>query len=380
MFKNNPNSLKYSSKSTIIITAGGTGGHMYPAESLVWEFNKIGWNIILISDLRGSNFLNTFPTNIKVHTQNVTSLNFRNPFFLIYSIYLLIKAILYSSYLLLLYKPSIVVGFGGYPTFPTIFAAKFLGFKVVLHEGNAVLGKVNKFFSRKVNAIACGFWPTIAPNGSKLYFTGNPIRNNIISKKIKPFKFSSTGRLKIVVIGGSQGATLFSKIVPESISKLPISIKKRINIFHQARSLDCQNLKKKYEIIGINSEVKSFFHNIEDIFSDAHLIIARAGASTISEVLFFGRPLILIPIRNAIFDHQKLNASLLSNKEAAFCINEDECINDYLTKKILEILTDNKLAIKLSSNAKSMAVPEASVKLKEIILKNLNGEMIESKN
>ena len=96
---------------------------MYPAESLVWEFNKSGWNIILISDLRGSKFLKTFPTNIKVYTQNVTSLNLRNPFFLIYSIYLLIKGIFYSSYLLLLYKPSIVVGFGGYPTFPTIFAA-----------------------------------------------------------------------------------------------------------------------------------------------------------------------------------------------------------------------------------------------------------------
>ena len=372
--------MKYSSKNTIMITAGGTGGHMYPAESLVWEFNKSGWNIILISDLRGSNFLKTFPDNIKVYTQNVISLNFKNPFFLIYSIYLLIKGIFYSSYLLLLYKPSIVVGFGGYPTFPTIFSAKFLGFKVVLHEGNAVLGKVNKFFSRKVNAIACGFWPTIAPNGSKLFFTGNPIRMNILSKKIKPYKFPSTGRLKIVVIGGSQGATLFSKIIPESISKLPISIKKRINICHQARSLDCQNLKKNYDMIGINSEVKSFFYNIEDIFLDAHLIIARAGASTISEVLFFGRPLILIPISNAIFDHQKLNARLISNKEAAFCINEDECMNDYLTKKILEILTDNKLAIKLSNNAKSMAVPEASLKLKEFILKNLKGEMIEFKN
>ena len=380
MLKNNPNHIKYSSKNTIIITAGGTGGHMYPAESLVWEFNNSGWNIIVISDLRGSKFLKTFPTNIKVYTQDVISLNFRNPFLLIYSIYLLIKGIFFSSYLLLLYKPSIVIGFGGYPTFPTIFSAKFFGFKVVLHEGNAVLGKVNKFFCSKVNAIACGFWPTIAPKGSKLYFTGNPIRKTFLSKKIKPFKFSLTGRLNIVVIGGSQGANLFSNIIPESISKLPISIKKRINIFHQARSSDCQNLKKDYEIIGVNSDVKSFFYNIEDIFSDAHLIIARAGASTISEVLFFGRPLILIPIRNSVFDHQKLNAGLLSKKEAAFCINENECTNDYLTKKILEILINNKLAVKLSSNAKSMAVPEASIKLKEFILKNLNGEVIEFKN
>ena len=377
MFKNNTN---HSPKNTIVITAGGTGGHMYPAESLVWEFNKSGWNIIVISDLRGSKFLKNFPDNIKVYIQNVVSLNFKNPFFLIYSIYLLIKGIFFSSYLVLLYKPSVVVGFGGYPTFPTIFSAKFFGFKVVLHEGNAILGKVNRYFCKKVNTVACGFWPTIAPSGSKLYFTGNPIRTKILSKRIKPYKFSSSGSLNIVVIGGSQGANLFSQIIPESITKLPVYIKKRVNISHQARSSDCQNLKKIYARIGINSDVRSFFDNIEDIFSNAHLIIARAGASTISEVLFFGRPLILIPIRNAIFDHQKLNASILSNKEAAFCINEDECENNYLSKKILEILTNKKLAIKLSSNAKSMAVPEASLKLKELILKNLNGEMIEFKN
>ena len=156
--------------------------------------------------------------------------------------------------------------------------------------------------------------------------------------------------------------------------------KKRIHIFHQARSSDCKKLKKEYQKLGIKSEVENFFYNIENIFSDAHLIIARAGASTISEVLFFGKPLILIPIRNSIFDHQRLNANILSVKEAAFCIDEKEYTSDYLANKISKILLDNKLANKLSSNAKNLAVPEASLNLKDIVLKIVNGDIIEFKN
>ena len=380
MSKDDSLRINLSTKSTILITAGGTGGHIYPAESLAWELSKVGCKVIIISDERGKKFIKAFPPNIRIFIQNIKSLNFKNPLKILFSIYLLLKGVLYSSYLLTLYKPSLVVGFGGYPTFPTILAAKLFGIKIVLHEGNAVLGRVNKLFSRKVNAIACGFWPTIAPSGSNLYFTGNPLRNNILSKKTKSFKLPSNGKLNLVVIGGSQGANFFSKIVPDSVSKLSIHLKERIHIIHQARSSDCQDLKKKYKKMGIKSDVKNFFYNIEDIFSDAHLIIARAGASTISEGLFFGKPLILIPIRNSIFDHQKLNASLLANKDAAFCIQENECTSDYLAMKISKILSDNKLAIKLSNNAKNMAVPEASLNLKEIILKIFNGEVIEFKN
>ncbi|MFL2802410.1 MAG: undecaprenyldiphospho-muramoylpentapeptide beta-N-acetylglucosaminyltransferase [Paracoccaceae bacterium] len=380
MSKDNSLKIDLSTKSTILITAGGTGGHIYPAESLAWELSKVGCDVIIISDERGKKFIKAFPPNIRIFIQNIKSLNFKNPLKILFSICLLLKGVLYSSYLLIIHKPSLVVGFGGYPTFPTILAAKLFGIKIVLHEGNAVLGRVNKLFSRKVNAIACGFWPTIAPSGSNLYFTGNPLRNNILSKKTKSFKLPFNGKLNLVVIGGSQGANFFSKIVPDSVSKLSIPLKERIHIIHQARSSDCQYLKKKYKKMAIKSDVKNFFYNIEDIFSDAHLIIARAGASTISEVLFFGKPLILIPIKNSIFDHQKLNASLLANKDAAFCIQENECTSDYLAMKISKILSDNKLAIKLSNNAKNMAVPEASLNLKEIILKIFNGEVVEFKN
>ena len=378
--KNNLPKTKFFTKKTILITAGGTGGHIFPAECLAWEFNNIGWDVMFISDKRGSRFVKTLPPDLKIFIQDVVSLNFRNPFKLLLSIYMLLKGFFYSSYLLTIYKPCVVVGFGGYPTFPTILAAKILRFKVVLHEGNAVLGRVNKFFCRKANAIACSFWPTNAPSGSKLFFTGNPLRNNILAKKTKLFNLPRNGKLNLVVIGGSQGANFFSKIVPASIAMLSMSLKKRIHIFHQARSFDCQLLKKEYQKLGIKSEVENFFYNIEDIFSDAHLIIARAGASTISEVLFFGKPLILIPIRNSIFDHQRLNAKILSVKEAAFCIDEKECTSNLLSNKISKILLDNKLANRLSSNAKNLAVPEASLNLKEIVLKIVNGDIIEFKN
>ena len=380
LLKNNLPKTNFFIKKTILITAGGTGGHIFPAECLAWEFNKIGWDVIVISDKRGSRFVKTFPPDIKIFIQDVVSLNFRNPFKLLLSIYMILKGFFYSSYLLIIYKPCVVVGFGGYPTFPTILAAKIFRFKLVLHEGNAILGRVNKLFSRNANAVACGFWPTIAPSGSKLFFTGNPLRNKILSKKTKLFKLPQNGKLNLVVIGGSQGANFFSKSIPDSVSKLSTSLKKRLHIIHQARTPDCQILKKEYQKLGIKYEVKNFFYNIEDIFSDAHLIIARAGASTISEVLFFGKPLILIPIRNSIFDHQRLNANILSVKEAAFCIDEKECTSSYLAKQISKILSDNKLAKKLSSNAKKLAVPEASLNLKEIVLEIVNGDIIEFKN
>ncbi len=380
LFKNNLPKSNFFIKKTILITAGGTGGHIFPAECLASEFNKIGWSVIFISDKRGSRFIKNFPPDIKIFIQDVVSINFRNPFKLLLSIYMLLKGFFYSSYLLISHKPCVVVGFGGYPTFPTILAAKIFHFKIVLHEGNAVLGRVNKFFARKANAVACGFWPTIAPNGSKLFFTGNPLRNNILSKKNKLFKLPRNGKLNLVVVGGSQGANFFSKIVPVSVSKLSTSLKKRVHVFHQARSSECQILIKEYQKLGIKSEVKNFFYNIEDILSDAHLVIARAGASTISEVLFFGKPLILIPIRNSIFDHQRLNANILSVKEAAFCIDEKECTSNYLAMKISKILLDYKLANKLSSNAKNLSVPEASLNLKEIVLKIFNGDVIEFKN
>ena len=380
MFKNNSNKKNFLTKKTILITAGGTGGHMYPAECLAWEFNNLGWNVILISDKRGARFVKSFPPDVKIFTQDVMSPNFRNPLKFILSIYMLLKGFFYSSYLLRIFKPCLVIGFGGYPTFATILAANFFRFKVVLHEGNAVLGRVNKFFSRKANIVACGFWPTIAPSGAKLFFTGTPLRNNLLSTKTKSFKLPLNGKLNLVVIGGSQGANFFSKVVPESLTKLPTSLKKRLCIIHQARSSDCTKLKKEYEKLGIKSDIKNFFYNIEDIFSNAHLIIARAGASTISEVLFFGKPLILIPIKNSIFDHQIVNASILSQKEAAFCIDEAKCTSNYLAKQISKILLDNKLANKLSNNAKNLAVPEASLNLKEIVLKILNGDVIEFKN
>ena len=380
MFKNSFPKIKTSAGYTILITAGGTGGHIYPAESLALEFNKINWSVIFITDRRGRKFINCFPPNVKIYTQEIISLNLRNPFKFIVSIFLLCKSILNSLYLLFFYKPNLVVGFGGYPTFPTILTATFFGFKIILHEGNAVLGRVNKFFSRKADVIACSFWPMRDSIGVNMVFTGNPIRSGLLEKKFKPFNLPTKGNLNLVVIGGSQGAKFFSNIVPDSISHLSTSLKKRIFITHQAKSDDCEDLKNKYDKMGVRSSVESFFNNIEEIFSTSHLIIARAGASTISEAMFFGRPLILIPIKNSIFDHQKLNAEVLSKKGAAFCIDEEECNYIKLAYKINKILTDNKLATLLSTNAKSIAIPEASSNLKKIVLKTFNGENIESKD
>ena len=372
--------INNESKKTIFLTAGGTGGHMFPAEALAWEFYENGWCVIFITDHRGKNFMKTFPPDLIFFIQKTVPLKFKNPFKLFLSLYSLALSILNSTYLLIKYNPSVVVGFGGYPTFPTIFSAYLLRFKTIIHEGNVILGKVNKFFSRRVDLIACSFWPTIVPKGAKIFLTGNPIRKAILTKNTKSFQLPSVGTLKIVVVGGSQGASFFSEIIPLSINKLSNSLKKRLHVIHQARSSDCFKLTKQYDEIGIKSTVEYFFNNIEDIFSEANLIITRSGASTISEVLFFGRPLILIPIKNSIYNHQKLNALALVKKNAALCIDQDHCTSCNLAEKISQILSNDELAIKLAKNSKKMFIPNASLNLKLAILKILNGEKVGFEN
>ena len=169
-------------KPVLLIAAGGTGGHMFPAQALAWEFQKLGWRVVLVTDKRGARFSETFPPEITKFVQNSSSLRFRDPIRIPKAIYLIFASIFQAFWVFMRLKPKVVIGFGGYPSFAAILIAKVLNVKSILHEQNAVLGRVNRIFSKSVGAVACSFWPTKAPPGTIMRFTGNPIRNTVINK------------------------------------------------------------------------------------------------------------------------------------------------------------------------------------------------------
>ena len=361
----------------LLIAAGGTGGHMFPAQALAWELEKEGWKVILITDPRGEKFSSTFPTSITKSVQKSATLKLNDPIGIPKAIYILVGSIIKSFCVFIKLKPTAVIGFGGYPSFASLLVAKVLNVRTVVHEQNAVLGRVNRFFSKKVNAVACSFWPTEAPENVRMYFTGNPIRHDIMATQKVVFDLPLTGFLNLVVIGGSQGARFFSKVVPEAIDFLPLRLKTRLRIIQQARKEDCKKLEKSYKKIGIETTVKDFFQDIGTILSKAHLIISRAGASTISEVLFFGRPLILIPIPNSFGDHQKINAQRVAQLGAAIHLDQENSTGKQLAGKIESILGNQTLAQKLAKEASRNSNPRAIVQLKDIVLKIAEGNLVE---
>ena len=361
----------------LLIAAGGTGGHMFPAQALAWEFEKEGWKVILITDPRGEKFSSTFPTSITKFVQTSATLKLNDPIGIPKAMIILLGSIIKSFCIFIELKPRAVIGFGGYPSFASLLVARVLNVKTVVHEQNAVLGRVNKLFSKRVNAVACSFWPTDAPVNAKKYFTGNPIRHDIMATHKITFDLPLTGILNLVVIGGSQGASFFSKVVPEAIECLPLKLKTRLRITQQARKEDCKKLENNYEKIGVDTTVEDFFQDIGTIFSRAHLIIARAGASTISEVLFFGKPLILIPIPNSFDDHQKINAQRVAQLGAAIQLDQENSTGKQLAEKINSILGNQNLAQKLAKKALRNSNPRAIIKLKEIVLKIAEGNIVE---
>ena len=363
------------SKPVLLIAAGGTGGHMFPAEALAWEFYKLDWLVVLITDERGLRFSNKFPPNIIKFVQESSSLVFRNPFRFSKAILLILISVFQTLRVFIKLKPKVVIGFGGYPSFPVILTAKLLNVKSVVHEQNAVLGRVNKLFSKSVKMVACSFWPTKAPQGAKICFTGNPIRSGVLEKGHRPFDLPLTGQLNLVVIGGSQGASIFSRVVPEAVAILPAKLRSRLIIVQQARSEDCKKLEEIYKKIGVKATVKDFFQNIERIFSCAHLVIARAGASTISEVLFFGKPLLLIPIPFSVLDHQKLNAQRLSELGGAICLEEINLTGNQLSQQINSILINQELANNLAKSAFKNATPQAVEKLRDLVINISEGNI-----
>ena len=350
-------------KPLAILAAGGTGGHMFPAQALAEELLVRGWEVKLSTDLRGARFTKNFPDAVKIETVSSATFSKHGLIFKIKAPFLILGGTFASLKAFWKHRPRIIVGFGGYPTIPALTASILMSLPRIIHEQNGVLGKVNQLFAKKVHLVACGTWPTIIPENIKSEHIGNPVRKEVLSRSGSPYIPPGKHPMSILIIGGSQGAKILSNIVPEAICNLPDEVLKYIRVFQQARAEDCELVKSYYSNKGIASEVLPFFDNIASHLSEAQLIISRSGASSVADIGVVGRPSILIPLGSAIRDEQTLNANPLKKLRAATVISEQNLTAKSLNKAILKILSSPENASKMAVNAHKTVVLDATKKL-----------------
>ena len=294
-----------------VLAAGGTGGHLLPAFALAAELHQRGHHVALITDERGAKIPGK-PEYLPAHILPPGRIAGKNPLGWIKGARGVWQGRAMAKRLFDSFQPSAVVGFGGYPSLPTMLAATSAGIPSVIHEQNAVLGRVNRYFAGKVDAIAT---PSEVVDrlddkyAGKVTLVGNPVRAEVLALRDAPFpEFSEDSLFRILVTGGSQGARILSQVVPEGLAMLPTALRSRLQVIQQCRPEDIEGVRERYATHGIPAELGTYFPDMAERLAGAHLFIGRSGASTIAELTAVGRPAILIPLPYAMDDHQSANA------------------------------------------------------------------------
>lgn len=354
-------------QKTALLCAGGTGGHLFPAEALAHVLIARGWDVHLATDLRAQRFASEFPGG-KVHLVHSATFGSKNPIALTKTLYSLFKGYRESQAILKAIKPGVVVGFGGYPTVPPLFAANRIGIPTILHEQNAVLGRANRFLASGASAIAVGFEQVGDQKIQNLVTTGNPVRPMVLAVADVPYpQRQSQSPFNLLIFGGSQGARFFSEIFPPALELLSEEHRALFRIIQQARPEDLGQLKQNYQELGVSADISPFFKDMPKKISDAHLVVARAGASTVTEIAVIGRPALLVPFPGSLDGDQAWNAASMKKSGGADVIKQvdltAEAVADYLKKSLDE---PKKLAL-AAENAKKTAMPDAASKLADSV-------------
>ena len=350
----------------LVIAAGGTGGHMFPAQSLAEEMLSRGWRVTLSTDDRGARYSTGFPDEVPVDV--VPSATFARgglaakagvPLRLVGGTWRAMRAFRRD-------RPDVVAGFGGYPSIPALAAATLLKRPTLIHEQNGVLGRVNEVFAPRVGAVACGTWPTALPAGVEGLHVGNPVRAAIRARENAPYIAPGDHPMTVLVTGGSQGARILSDVVPAALAALPDAMRAHVRVMHQARPEDLERVADAYAGAGMRAEVEPFFDDMARRMADAQLVICRAGASTVADLACVGRPAILIPFAAAAGDHQTANARGLVEAGAAILIPERVLDTAALAEQVALILGNPDGAARMARAAHSTAVPDAAARLADL--------------
>lgn len=354
-------------KPLLVIAAGGTGGHMFPAQALAEAMINKGWRVTLSTDERGARYAGGFPSEVKVELVKSATPSRGGIIGKIMAPFRIAGGVLVNIGRFIFTRPAVVIGFGGYPTIPALSAAWLLRCPRMVHEQNAILGRVNRAFSSYVDVVACGMWPTDVPRGAKAVHTGNPVRQTIMKRAASPYIAPGDYPMLILVIGGSQGARTLGEVVPKAIGLLPEAVRERLRIVQQARPEDLERVIAAYDVIGVRADVEPFINEIPSLLSEAQLIISRAGASSISEISLVGRPAIFVPYAAAAADHQSKNAQILVNSGAAFLISESDLSATLLAQQIADILLYPDVAEKMVAASLLQAQPDATIRLAGLV-------------
>ena len=351
----------------LLIAAGGTGGHMFPAQALAEAMIAKGWRVRLSTDARGARYAGGFPKAVAV--EEVSSATFaRGGLLAKVLVPLRIGAGVAGAVAgMLRDAPDVVVGFGGYPSIPALSAAVILRRKRMIHEQNGVLGRVNQIFAPRVDAVACGTWPTALPAGVEGIYTGNPVRAAVLDRAGAGYIPPGDYPMSFVVIGGSQGARILSDVVPAAVAALPAGLRSWLRVAHQARDEDRVRVAEAYADAGIDADVQSFFTDIPRRLSEAQLVISRSGASSVADISVIGRPSILIPYAAATGDHQSANARGLVDAGAAVLIPEAALDPAALSGHIAAVMTQPGAAMQMSLAALGQGVPDATTRLVAVV-------------
>jgi UDP-N-acetylglucosamine--N-acetylmuramyl-(pentapeptide) pyrophosphoryl-undecaprenol N-acetylglucosamine transferase len=326
------------------------------------------WRIKFFTDSRGVKFSNEFHPKIELIKVSSSTFFGNNLIKILKGILNLFSGSCSAFYKMLIDRPQVVAGFGGYPALPTMLAATILRIPILIHEQNGVLGRVNQLFARRSSIIACGIWPIKIPEGIEAVKCGNPVRHSIMGLRNSPYIPPGDYPINIVILGGSQGAKILSEIVPSALNLLSQNIIKNLQITHQARKEDISKVTDFYNNCEINADVSDFFNDIPKKINEAQLIISRAGASTIAEISIIGRPSILIPLKVAIRDEQTSNAMSLVAAKAAILISEDRLTALELKNKIEKLILNPALSSNMAKAAYENSNIDATKKLTKLVV------------
>jgi UDP-N-acetylglucosamine--N-acetylmuramyl-(pentapeptide) pyrophosphoryl-undecaprenol N-acetylglucosamine transferase len=352
-----------------VLAAGGTGGHMIPAHALAAELKSRGHGVLLITDERGARFPGLFK-DVPVHILPAGRLG-GGPLGLLKAAGAVLKGRGQAKRLYREHTPDVVVGFGGYPAFPSLLAASARRIPTVLHEQNAVLGRVNRLLAGEAEAIAIAYDKVDRLKSKyqdKTVVVGNPVRDEIARLGELPYPpFDNVAPLKILVTGGSQGASVLGDVVPAGLGLLQPSLRHRLQVVQQCRPDDIERVRNTYASLHIPAELLTYIEDMPEKLADAHLIIGRAGASTIAELTAAGRPAILIPFPSATDDHQTANAREMTAAGGARTIQQDNFTPEVLARQIEAMAADPIAINNAASRALSVGRPHAARDLADLV-------------
>lgn len=355
-------------KGIVMLAAGGTGGHVFPAEALAYELKGRGYSVHLVTDSRAERYAGKFPAD-EIHVVPSATIGSKNPIRVIKALATLWTGLRSARKLMTRLKPVAVVGFGGYPTVPPLLASTGMGVPSLLHEQNAVMGRANKALAKRVKAIAGGFLPeNKGEYGDKIVMTGNPVRPAVLSAADVAYTPSHSGEeFNLVVFGGSQGAQFFSAAVPAAICLLPNDLRSRIRLTQQARVEDKDSVIESYKKLGVRADVSPFFADMAERMAQADLVISRSGASTVSELSVIGRPSVLVPYPHALDHDQAANAAALSAAGGASVIKQPELSPNALSALLADAMNDPARLEKTAAAAKATGKPHAAKRLADLV-------------